>query len=81
MERFLTPFPVGLCAFFAVLFFVLFSILFGQGPWRIPVFSLTGGIAIVRLILGPLIARHLRAHTVRALDTLLANMVAVGDSG
>jgi hypothetical protein len=81
MKRFLTLFPVGLCLFLTVFFFVLFSILFGPGPWTMPVLGMTGGMAVLWSILGPLIAGTFRRRTVRGLDTLLANMVTVGEAG
>ena len=80
MARFVTLFPVALCAFLAILFIVLFRVLFGPGPWLVTVVASTGGIALLWLLLGPLMARGIRARTCHSLDALLANMVKVGES-
>src|SRR5262245_44804927 len=79
MERFVTLFPVALCAFLAVLLTVLFSVLFGPGPWVYGVAAVTGALALLWCVLGPVMARVIRARTCRALDALLANMVFVGE--
>ena len=78
LGRFVTLFPLGLCLFLAVVLSAVFSVLFGPGSWMVAVAVTLGGIAIVWLVLGPLMARSFRARTVRALDALLANMVKVG---
>lgn len=78
MARFVTLFPLGLCLVLAVVLSGVFAARFGQGPWMVPVVGSTGSIALVWLLLGPLLARTLRARTCRSLDTLLANMAAVG---
>jgi hypothetical protein len=80
MKRFLTLFPAGLCLFLAIVLSVVFYSTLGPGAWTLPVLGVTGGNAILWLILGPVIAKLLRARTVRVLDTLLANMVAVGEA-
>ena len=80
MSRFVTLFPPGLCLFLAILFLGVFGVVLGPGPWMIPAAAVPGGMALIWLVLGPLIARHIRAQTCRGLDTLLANMVAVGES-
>lgn len=41
--------------------------------------AITGGNALLWLLLGPWIARRLQDRTCRRLDALLANMVAVGE--
>lgn len=80
MTRFVQLFPLGLCLFLAVLFSVVFGTLFGPDEiWILPVAGTVGGIALFWLVLGPWMARGIRARTCRALDTLLANMVAVGE--
>jgi hypothetical protein len=79
LSRFVTLFPLCLCLFLAILFSVVFGVLFGPGPWMFGA-AVPGGIALLWLVLGPLIARHIRARTCRGLDTLLANMVTVGES-
>jgi hypothetical protein len=80
MKRFITLFPAGVCLFLMVVLTVVFSLTMGPGPWTLPVLAVTGGNAILWLILGPVIAKIFRARTLRALDTLLANMVAVGEA-
>jgi len=80
LSRFVTLFPPALCLFLAVVLSVVFSILFGPGPWIVPVAATTGGIALLWVFLGPLMARGFRTRTDRALDALLANMVAVGEA-
>jgi hypothetical protein len=80
MSRFVTLFPSGLCLCLAILFSVVFGVVFGPGPWMIPAAAVPGGMALLWLVIGPLIGRHLRTRTCRGLDVLLANMVAVGES-
>jgi hypothetical protein len=81
ISRFVQLFPLGLCLFLAVLFSVVFGMVFGPGIQVFAVAGPLGGIALLWLFLGPLIARRIRARTCRGLDTLLANMVAVGEPG
>jgi hypothetical protein len=80
LARFVTLFPIGLCLALAVVLSAVFAAQFGPGNWTVAVAAATGGIALVWLVLGPLMARAFRARTVRALDALLANMVVVGES-
>ena len=80
MARFVTLFPVSLALGLGILFFVVFSIVFGPGPWMIGVAAGCGGLALMWLVLGPWMARSIRKRTCRGLDALLANMVAVGES-
>ena len=79
MSRFVKLFPLGLCLFLAVLFSVVFGTLFEPGPWIFIVAGVLGGNALLWFFLGPWMARSIRARTCRGLDTLLANMVAVGE--
>jgi hypothetical protein len=74
MARFVILFPIGLCLFLAILFAIVFSEVF----WGVA--AATGAAALLWLLLGPLMARTIRARTCRALDALLANMVIVGES-
>jgi hypothetical protein len=80
LARFITLFPLGLSLSLGLFFCVVFGALFGWGTWIIAVAAGTGGTALLWLLLGPLLARGIRARTCRGLDTLLANMVAVGES-
>jgi hypothetical protein len=80
MARFLILFPLGLCLFLAILFFVLFSLLLGRSGWVVPVVVATGGNALLWMVLAPLVARHLRARTCRGIDTLLNNMAVAGNA-
>lgn len=79
MSRFVKLFPFGLCLFLAVLFSVVFGTLFGPGVWILIVAGVLGGNALLWFFLGPWMARSIRTRTCRGLDTLLANMVAVGE--
>jgi hypothetical protein len=80
LSRFVTLFPLGLCLFLAAVLSAVFAVVFGPGNWVIAVAAATGGVALLWLLLGPLLARGIRARTCRGLDALLANMVAVGES-
>jgi hypothetical protein len=80
MSRFVTLFPIGLCLFLFVVFSVIFGFVVRQRGWVIPVAGATGGIAVLWLLLGPVMARGIRARTCRGLDALVSNMVAVGAS-
>jgi hypothetical protein len=80
MSRFVTLFPPALWLSLGVVFVVLFSVSFGLGAWIIPVVAIPAGLALLWLVLGPLLTRGIRARTCRALDTLLANMVATGEA-
>jgi hypothetical protein len=81
MSRFVTLFPIGLALGLGVVLSVAFGALTGPGIWIVAVAAACGGNAGLWLLLGPLMARSIRKRTDRALDTLLANMVAVGESG
>ncbi len=78
MTRFVTLFPIGLVLCLGVVLSVVFGFLFGPGTWITAVAGAGGANAAVWLLLGPLIARGIRGRTIKALDSLLANMVAVG---
>jgi hypothetical protein len=80
MQRFVMLFPIGLVSFLGVVLTVVFWATQGPGLWLAPVAAATGGNAALWLLLGPLMARSIRSRTCRALDALLANMVAVGQS-
>jgi hypothetical protein len=80
MSRFVTLFPIGLALGLGVVLSVVFGALFGPGAWIVAVAAAVAGNAVLWLLLGPLLARGIRARTGRALDTLLANMVSVGES-
>ena len=80
MSRFVTLFPICLVLSLGVVFSVVLGIGIGPGFWMGGVGGAVGGNAVLWLVLGPLMARWIRARTDRALDTLLANMVAVGES-
>ena len=80
MSRFVTLFPIGLVLGLGVVLSVVFSAVFGPGIWIFAVAGAVGGNALLWLVLGPMMARGIRARTNRALDTLLANMIVVGES-
>ena len=75
-----TLFPIGLVLCLGVILSLVFGVLFGPEIWVAAVTAALGGNAALWLLLGPLMARWIRARTNRALDTLLANMVSVGES-
>jgi hypothetical protein len=80
MGRFLVLFPIGLCLFLAVLFFVVFSLLFNNRLWVIPVVAVTGGNALLWLFLAPYLTRVIKARTCRGIDALLNNMALTGET-
>lgn len=80
ISRFVTFFPLGLCVAMGVGFFVLFSLIFDDRKWEIPVLAIMGGNALLWLFLGPLIARHMRTRTCRGIDALLENMAVAGNT-
>jgi hypothetical protein len=79
MSRFVRLFPVGLALFLGGVLSVVFSLVHGPGTWLAVVAAVVGGNAVLWWLLAPLMARGIRARTCRELDTLLANMVAVGE--
>jgi hypothetical protein len=80
MSRFVTYFPIGLVLFLGIVLAAVFGIVFGQGMWTVGLWAAVGINALIWLILGPMVTRHIRKRTDHALDPLLANMVAVGES-
>ena len=80
LARFVKLFPIGLVLCLGIALAIVFSAIFGPGVWIVAVAAAVGGNAVLWLVLGPLLARGFRARTDRALDALLANMVAVGEA-
>ena len=80
MARFVTLFPIGLPLCIGVGLSLLFCAMFGPGIWIVAVAVPVGANVLLWLVLGPRMARGIRERTQRALDTLLANMVSVGES-
>ena len=80
MSRFVMLFPIGLVLLLCAVFAVIFGSRFGPGNWIFGVAAVTGGNALLWMLLGPWMARKFRARTCSGLDALLANMVAVGES-
>ena len=78
MSRFVTFFPIGLCLLLCVVFYIVFGLIFEDGAWEIPVLAVTGGNALLWLLLAPIISRHIRARTCRGIDSLLENMTVAG---
>ncbi len=78
MARFVMLFPISMCLFLALLFGVVFTAVFGPGNWMYAVAGAIGANALVWMVLGPWMARRFHKRTCDGLDTLLANMVAVG---
>lgn len=79
MKTFLRLFPLGM--------FLLFMVVFGVLAWRLPPFRqwwifLIPALALSPwLVLTPLIARSIGKKTMQAVDTLLNNMMIVGNDG
>jgi hypothetical protein len=80
LSRFAMFFPLGLFLAIAIVSAVVLAVLHGPGDWMFAVAAPMGVMAIIWSVLGPLMARSFRARTERALDTLLSNMVSVGES-
>lgn len=80
MARFVRLFPIGLIAGIGILLSVVFFLVFGPGIWITVVGGALSANAALWLFLAPLMARGIRTRTERALDTLLANLVSVGNS-
>lgn len=80
MSRFVTLFPVSLVLCLGVVLSIVFGVLIGPGLWLAVVAAVVSVNAVLWLVLGPMIARKIRARTESALDTLLANMVVAGES-
>jgi hypothetical protein len=80
MSRFVTLFPIGLVLLVGVVSSAVRGAQSGPGNWIVGVAAWVGGNAVLWLLLGPLMARWIRARTCRGLDALLANMVAVGEA-
>ncbi len=80
MTRFVMLFPITLCLFLALLFGVVFTVANGPGNWMFAVAGAVGVNALTWMILGPWMARRFHKRTCDGLDTLLANMVAVGEA-
>lgn len=68
LGRFVRLFPPGLCLLLALLFTVLFSVQQQNTSWMLPLYSSLGGMILLWLVLGPLIARHILTSTQKALD-------------
>lgn len=81
MANFVNYFPLILVLGLGAVLYVVFNFRFGQGVWSVAVGAAVGGNAAIWLLLGPLMARGIRRRTERALDALLANLVAVGETG
>jgi hypothetical protein len=78
MSRFVTLFPLGLGLVLGLVMWIVFSALGRAGAGIMP--AIIPLIATAPwLVIGPLMARSIRARTGRALDVLVANMVVVGE--
>jgi hypothetical protein len=80
MARFLILFPIGLTVGLGVVLSLVFVAICGVAGWIIALGAAVGGNTVLWLLLGPLMARKIRARTQQALDALLAIMVSVGES-
>ena len=80
MRRFVTFFPTGLVLFLCIFLSIIFSLVFDDRQWVVPIVVASGTIMIVWLILGPLMARSIHSHTCSALDALLDNMAVTGNN-
>ena len=79
LSRFVTVFPIALVLGLGLVLTIVFSLIQGPGMWILAVAGAVGLNALMWLVIGPLMARGFRSRTDRALDSLLANMVAVGE--
>lgn len=80
LTRFVLVFPIALCLFLGVVFSVINLTTDHRGAW-LPAGVAIGINALVWLVIGPLLARHLKNKTLASLDALLVNAVAVGGTG
>lgn len=80
LARFVTWFPVLLPLVLGLVLAGVFAAVLGPGPWLAMVAVPVGLNVALWLVLGPWMARRFKARTDRALDALLANMVAAGES-
>jgi hypothetical protein len=80
MSRLVTQFPIVLVLSLGVTLSAVFAMVFGAGAWIAGVAAVVGGNAALWLLLGPAMARAIRRRTEGALNTLLANMVSVGEA-
>ncbi len=78
MSRFAALFPLGLCLLLFVVLSAVFGAIFGLGWWVYLVAAVTGGNALLWLVLAPILSRFFKARTCQALDALLNNMAVVG---
>lgn len=80
LARFVLVFPLVLCVFLGVVFTVINLATDQVGAW-LPAGVAIGVNVIVWLVIGPLLARHLKRKTLASLEALLVNAVAVGGTG
>lgn len=79
MKKFLTFFPLGMAVFFLIVFGVLTLTV---PTLRNPLFFLIPVLALSPwLFLAPWMSRMIAKRTVQAIDTLLNNMVMLGNEG
>lgn len=80
MSRFVMLFPPALTLVIAFVLIVVFLLVKGPGRWLYTILLAAIPIELVWLIIGSYMARRFRRQTCAAMDTLLANMVAVGEA-
>ena len=76
MSRFVMLFPITLVLVLGVILTAVFWTVFGSGIWIWAVAGAIGVNGVTWLLIGPLMAKGMQTRTNRALDALLANMVA-----
>jgi len=81
MSKFVRYFPLGLSAVLFIVLALVFSIQFGDrmGTWWLwPLGIAVGANMLMWLLLGPWMARRMKARTCEALDALLNNIAVLG---
>jgi hypothetical protein len=80
LMRFIYVFPIGLIFSLCLFFFILFSFLFDNRQWVVPLLLGVGANALVWVVLSPMMARLIHSRTCKAIDALLKSMAVTGNA-
>jgi hypothetical protein len=80
MSRFILYFPPGLCLFLFIVVVATFALVSPQALGRSAAIAAvaTGANAVIWVLLAPLLVRHVRRRSCRAVETLALNVAAAG---